>query len=210
MMGKRRLSETERTQAFDTFSSLRTTSLSGDIDDPESARMRDEILGDLLMPDSLVAGFYERLAPGFLAAHQAVSMLPEIEHIASEAVAADRRLDSDDETGWPHAIFPDGRAQRLALSDPSAFEVAITIADQHLACDLNMGGNHYCESELELIKRHNLGPVGPDGKMLNRAFTFPLEYQDYVVMARICIECWIKYVKRNEIIDVRVQEPWQN
>jgi len=209
-MGKRRLSEAERARTFNTFSSLREISLSGETDDPELARMRDEILSDLLTVDSLVFDYYQKSAPGFLAAHQAVSMLPEIEHIASEAVAADRRLDSKDETDWPHVIFPDGRDQRLALSDPLVFDVALTIADQHLACDLDMGGNQYCESELELIKRHKLGPVGPDGKMLNRAFTFPLEYQDYVVMARICIECWIKYVKRNKIIDVRVQEPWQN
>lgn len=196
------------------FSTLTDASLSGETNDPALAAMAEQILSGLLHPDGLVAQHYERKAPGFMAAYLALPVLPELARIAENAVAVDRRL-CDGEFSGPFVILTSRPGDRFVLDDANVLEAAISMADQYGAvCDLqtSYGGSGYCISEMEFSQRHKLdGSAYMDkhGRMINRPFTFPIQYGEYVVLSRICIDCWIDFVKRYEIKDVRIHNPWE-
>ncbi|GAT02946.1 chromosomal replication initiator protein DnaA [Mycolicibacterium fortuitum subsp. acetamidolyticum] len=204
----------DRSRAMATFPVLSNSSLSGETDDPTLAASVKRTVAELLRGDDLVAAHYERKAPGFLAAYQSVSFLPELARIAETAVAADRQM-IDGEFGGPFVILTTRPGDRFVLDDANVLEAAISMADQYGAvCDLqcSYGGSGYCISEMEFSKRHRLdGSAYMDkhGRMINRPFTFPFAYGEYVVLARICVNCWIDFVKRYEIKDVRIQNPWE-
>lgn len=210
---RRPISAATRADITARFSTLTDASLSGETDDPALAAMAEQILSGLLHPDGLVAQHYERKAPGFWAAYHALSVLPELARIAENAVAADRRL-CDGEFSGPFVILTSRPGDRFVLDDANVLEAAISMADQCGAvCDLqtSYGGSGYCISEMEFSQRHKLdGSAYMDkhGRMINRPFTFPIQYCEYVVLSRICIDCWIDFVKRYEIKDSRIQEPW--
>lgn len=168
----------------------------------------------LLRGDDLVAAHYERKAPGFWAAYHAISVLPELARIAETAIAVDR-LACDDEFSGPFVILTTRPGDRFVLDDANVLEAAISMADQYGAvCDLqcSYGGSGYCIEDMQFSQRHNLdGSAYMDkrGRMINRPFTFPFAHGEYVVLSRICIDCWIDFVKRYEIKDVRIQNPWE-
>lgn len=159
-----------------------------------------------LAPDAHVAQYYETKAPGFFAAYHAFSRFPELERIAETAVSADRQSHDGDE-GGPLIIFTSRPGERLALDGDVAFRRALAVVDGDIACDL--APTKSCVNLMQFAKRHKLPALTPSGKMLNCPFTFPMAYEDYVVMSRICIECWIEFVKRYKIKDARIQNPWE-
>ena len=179
-------------------------------DDPALDAMAEQILADMFATHSAVAEHYERKAPGFLAAYQAISFLPELARIAETAVAADRQMiDGDD--GGPWVIFTTRPGERYALATPGVLDAALDTVAGDIACDLrrSWGGNGYCVSDMNMSRRHKLPPTDKSGKMLNRPFTFPFAHGEYLVLSRICIDCWIDFVKHYEIKDVRIQNPWE-
>ncbi|MCC9186532.1 hypothetical protein [Mycolicibacterium mageritense] len=183
-------------------------------DDPALDAMAEQTVAEMLRGDDLVAGYYERKAPGFLAAYLALPVLPELARIAESAVAADR-LVCDGEFSGPFVILTTRPGQRFVLDDANVLEAAISMADQCGAvCDLqcSYGGSGYCIEDMQFSQRHKLdgsGYMDKHGRMINRPFTFPIQYGEYVVLSRICIDCWIDFVKRYEIKDVRIQNPWE-
>ncbi|BBX30948.1 hypothetical protein MMAG44476_37888 [Mycolicibacterium mageritense DSM 44476 = CIP 104973] len=207
---RRPISAATRADITGRFSTLTDSSLSGETDNPALAAMAEQILSGLLHADGLAAQHYERKAPGFLAAHQSVSFLPELARIAANAVAADRQMiDGDD--GGPWVIFTTRPGERYALATPGILDAALDTVAGDIACDLrrSWGGNGYCVSDMNMSKRHKLPPTDKSGKMLNRPFTFPFAHGEYLVLSRICIDCWIDFVKHYEIKDVRIQNPWE-
>lgn len=201
--------EAKRAEARSRFSILTETSLSGDTTDPAVAELRDDILTDLLAPEACVSRFYERTAPGFLSAYLAVSRLPELQRIAVNAVDADRQAHTDDGVGWPQVIFTARPGERYALSDPAVFDMALQIAEHDIACDLAASRDAYCISSMQFLKRHKISAVDTNGAWINRPFTFPMHYQDYAVMARICGNCWIAFLKKYKIKPASIQNPWE-
>ncbi|WP_454231930.1 hypothetical protein [Mycolicibacterium fortuitum] len=178
-----------------------------------SEKLGLQMLADMLAPETNAAEHYERKAPGFLAAYQSVSFLPELARIAENAVAADRQMiDGDD--GGPWVIFTTRPGERYALATPGVLDAALDTVAGDIACDLrrSWGGNGYCVSDMNMSKRHKLdgsGYMDKYGRMVNRPFTFPFAYGEYLVLSRICIDCWIDFVKHYEIKDVRIQHPWE-
>lgn len=183
-------------------------------DDPALAAMAEQIFAGVSNPDDLVAARYEQKTPGFWAAYHAISVLPELARIAENAVAADRQM-IDGEFGGPFVILTTRPGDRFVLDDANVLEAAISMADQYGAvCDLqcSYGGSGYCIEDMQFSQRHKLdGSAYMDkhGRMINRPFTFPFAYGEYVVLAKICITCWVDFVKRNKIKDVRIQNPWE-
>lgn len=179
-----------------------------------SEKQGNEFLADLLRGDDLVAEHYERKAPGFWAAYHAISVLPELARIAESAVEADR-LVCDGEFSGPFVILTTRPGDRYVLDDANVFDAAISMADQYGAvCDLrcSYGGSGYCIEDMKFSQRHKLdGSAYMDkhGRFINRPFTFPFAHGEYVVLARICFDCWVDFVKRYEIKDVRIQNPWE-
>ncbi|BBX36596.1 hypothetical protein MMAG44476_32054 [Mycolicibacterium mageritense DSM 44476 = CIP 104973] len=183
-------------------------------DDPALDAEVEQIFAGLLHADGLAAQHYERKSPGFLAAYQAVSFLPELARIAETAAEADRLL-CDDEFSGPFVILTTRPGDRFVLDDANVLDAAISMADQYGAvCDLqcSYGGSGYCIEDMQFSQRHKLdGSAYMDkhGRMINRPFTFPFAHGEYLVLSRICIDCWIDFVKRYEIADVRIQNPWE-
>lgn len=211
---RRPISAEHRSRAMATFPVLSNSSLSGETDDPTLDASVKRTVAELVRGDDLVAAHYERKTPGFLAAFQAISFLPELARIAENAVAADRKL-IDGEFGGPFVILTSRPGDRFVLDDANVFEAAISMADQYGAvCDLqcSYGGSGYCIEDMKFAQKHKLdGSAYMDkhGRMINRPFTFPFTYGEYVVLSRICFECWVDLVKRNKIKDVRIQNPWE-
>ncbi|MCC9186058.1 hypothetical protein [Mycolicibacterium mageritense] len=179
-----------------------------------SEKQGNEFCAEMLRGDDLVAARYERITPGFWAAYHAISVLPELARIAETAVAADRQMiDGDD--GGPFVILTTRPGERFVLDDANVLEAAISMADQYGAvCDLqcSYGGSGYCIEDMKFSQRHKLdGSAYMDkyGRFINRPFTFPFAYGEYVVLSKICITCWNDLVKRNKIKDVRIQNPWE-
>ncbi len=168
-------------------------------------RQRRKLLDDLLAPEACVTHHYDTKILGFFAACHAFSRFPELERIAEAAVTADRRS-HDGDRGGPLIIFTSRPGERLALDGDVAFRRALAVVDGDVACDLATTPS--CVKLMQMAKRHKLTTT-PSGEMLNRPFTFPMAYEDYVVMSRICIECWIEFVKRYKIKDARIQNPWE-
>lgn len=207
---KQPISPEDRVRAMATFSALDQSREPFGRDDPALDAMAEQILADILAPESNAVEYCERIAPGFLAAYQAVSFLPELARIAENAVAADRQMiDGDD--GGPWVIFTTRPGERCALATPGVLDAALNMVAGDIACDLrrSWGGNGYCVSDMNMSKRHNLPPIDSSGRMLNRPFTLPFAHQDYLVLSRICIDCWIDFIKHYEIKDVRIQNPWE-
>lgn len=179
-----------------------------------SEKLGLQMLADMLRGDGLVAQRYERKTPGFWAAYEVVSFLPELARIAENAVEADRQM-IDGEFSGPFVILTTRPGDRFVLDDANVLEAAISMADQYGAvCDLqtSYGGSGYCISEMQFSQRHKLGGSGymdKHGRFINRPFTFPFAYGEYVVLSRICFDCWVDFVKRNKITDVRIQNPWE-
>lgn len=211
---RRQISAEDRARAMATFPVLSNSSLSGETDDPELARYRDDHVAEMLRGDDLVSARYEQKTPGFWAGYHAISVLPELARIAENAVAADRQM-IDGEFSGPFVILTTRPGERFVLDDANVLEAAISMADQYgAACDLqcSYGGSGYCISEMEFSQRHKLAGsayMDKHGRMINRPFTFPFAYAEYVVLSRICLNCWIDFVKRNKIKDVRIQNPWE-
>ncbi|KLI07890.1 MULTISPECIES: hypothetical protein [Mycolicibacterium] len=211
---RRRISEATRADLTARFSALDENRDPFGRDDPAADAEVEQIFAGLLHADGLVAQHYERKAPGFLAAYQAVSFLPELARIAENAIAADRQM-IDGEFSGPFVILTTRPGDRFVLDDANVLDAAISMADQYGAvCDLqcSYGGSGYCIEDMQFSQRHKLdGSAYMDkhGRMINRPFTFPFAHGEYVVLSRICIDCWIDFVKRYEIKDVRIQNPWE-
>jgi hypothetical protein len=175
-----------------------------------SEKLALQYLADMLAPERNAAAFYEQKAPGFLAAYQAVSFLPELARIPANAVAADREISDPAQTG-PWVICTTRPGERYALLTPGNLDAVLDMVDGDIGCDLrrSWGGNGYCVSDMEMSRRHKLPPVDASGRMLNRPFTFPFAYQDYLVLSRICIHSWTDLIRHYKIIEVRIQNPWE-
>ena len=122
-------------------------------------------MADMLATHSEAADFFERIAPGFLAAYQALPVLPELARIAENAVAEDRKLIDGENRGGPWVIFTTRPGERFVLDDASVFEAALDTVAGDIACDLrrSWGGNGYCVSDMNMSKRHNLPPTDKRG-----------------------------------------------
>lgn len=211
---RRPITEATRADIITRFSALDENRDPFGRDDPALDAMADQIMAGMLRADGLVAERYERKTPGFWVAYHGISALPELARIAENAVEADRLL-CDGEFSGPFVILTTRPGDRFVLDDANVLDAAISMADQYGAvCDLrcSYGGRGYCIEDMQFSQRHKLdGSAYMDkhGRMINRPFTFPFAHGEYVVLSRICIDCWIDFVKRNKIRDVRIQNPWE-
>lgn len=211
---RRPISATRRADLTARFSALDESRDPFGRDDPALDAEVGKTVAALLCGDDLVAARYEQKTPGFWAAYHAISVLPELQRIAENAAAADR-LACDGEFSGPFVILTTRPGDRFVLDDANVLDAAISMADQYGAvCDLqcSYGGSGYCIEDMQFSQRHKLdGSAYMDkrGRMINRPFTFPFAHGEYLVLSRICIDCWIDFVKRYEIADVRIQNPWE-
>jgi hypothetical protein len=192
-------------------------SLTGHTDDPAKNAQADQYLAALLGPDELVRLYYERIAPGPIAAYLAVSRLPELQRIAEKAWEADQRgfsvsvADPDPGPG-PWAIITSRPGTRHPVGDFDSLLAVVKDAAGDIACDL-AGPLGYCVSEMLFTERHQRGRNGigyanKHGSMFNKPFVFPFAYRDLIVLSPICWNCWIAFVKRNGINGAGIQEPF--
>jgi hypothetical protein len=192
------------------YSTLRDASLSGETDDLVADHDANQILGSLVSAEAFVEDYYTRTAPGFLGAHLGFSQLPELQHIAEEAVERDHQD--------VHVTGMDAGIPVIATSRPNEpwvitnrddFDAVLREVNEDIWCDL-AGPDAYCVSEMSLAARHKDLTAYADkkGKMFNRSFSFPFEYQGTIVVARICIDCWVKLVKELPIQGVKIQNPY--
>jgi hypothetical protein len=178
--------------------------------DPLPDAFADQILASLLGPNSLALNYFENAMPGFRAAYDCISRLPNLSKIAENAVARDRRefTPSPSDVG-PWAIATSRPGERWTISDQASFCEVLRAVSQDIWCDLDMVGNGWCVSDMRFAARHNDLSAYADmnGKMFNRSLSLPLAHGDLIVVSRICLDCWIKFVKRYKIQGVRVQNP---